>query len=157
MQPSCPIQHHWKILAGDPGSPSTLEWRVSRYDSTFLAQMTPPSSLSTFSVWSPGSPTLCIFLLPFWLLILSLQFLLTSKCSSTLEFSLRVSLLSILLPLQITDSPMAVNTINVLKISKFASSLAWTPLLNSILQDLTANLTSLLISLIGISNLTCPA
>lgn len=65
------------------------------------------------------------------------------------------SLPSILTPLQITSSSMSINTINMIKILKFTSP-AWISPLNFRLNNLTAKLTSLPLSVTGTSNLTCP-
>ena len=65
------------------------------------------------------------------------------------------SLPSILTPLQITSSSVSINTINMIKILKFTSP-AWIYLLNFRLNNLTAKLTSLPLSVTGTSNLTCP-
>ena len=65
------------------------------------------------------------------------------------------SLPSILTPLQITSSSVSINTINMIKILKFTSP-AWISPLNFRLNNLTAKLTSLPLSVTGTSNLTCP-
>lgn len=65
------------------------------------------------------------------------------------------SLPSKLIPLQITSSSVSINTINMVKILKFTSP-AWFLPLHFGLNDLTAKLTSLPLSVTGTSNLTCP-
>lgn len=154
LSPSKTTGKYWKETLGIHPLIS-CNGNLRQLDLPLSAQLIAPSSLNTFFIWPLGSPSLLIFRLPSWLL--SLPFLLTSKCwsNSRVQSLGLFSFLSILIYLQITSSSMTLNTINMIRIPKF-TSLAYNSPLNPRLQDLTAHLTSPLISLIGTSNLTCP-